>query len=221
MTESHDRRKRLRRLGLVAVAVGLAASSALVGFSLAAFSDTTSNSGNSFSAATSFCGSAGTQTLVADADSYIDENAQASNFGNSVSLQVQSRQGGRNRRALVHFPLPVAPFCSVTSATLRLRAVAGDAGRTLQAYQGAAPWIEGTVSWLTQPPIVGSPATTTSVSSGWIQFDVTAQAQLMLKGVNAGFQVKDAAEGQNPASGQTFTSREGATNRPELVVTLA
>ena len=212
-------RRRPRLIGIVA-ALGVLAASWATGVTLAAFSDTTNNSGNSFSTAPSFCGSPGTQTLVADEDTYVDENAQTANYGNATSLQVQSRQGGRNRRTLVHFSLPSAPFCSVTSATLRLWATAATAGRTLQAYQAATPWTEGTVTWLTQPLATGSPSTTTS-ATGWIQFDVTAQAQLMFLGVNTGFVVKDAGESQNPASTQQFSSREAPTYQPQLVITLA
>ena len=211
--------RRPRLIGMVAALMVLTASWA-TRVTLAAFSDTTSNSGNAFSTAASFCGSPGTQTFVADADTYVDENAPTGNYGNATSLQVQSRQGGRNRRTLVHFPLPAAPSCSVTSATLRLWATAATAGRTLQAYQAATPWTEGTVTWLTQPLTTGSPSTTTS-ATGWIQFDVTAQAQLMFLGVNAGFLVRDAAESLNPASTQQLSSREAANYRPELVITLA
>ena len=214
------RRPRSRRLWVSVVVLGVMASSSLVGFSLAGFSDIAKNSANSFSTAASFCASSGTQTVAANEDAYVDENAPTANYGNAASLQIQSRQGGRNRRTLVHFSLPSAPFCSVTSATLRLWATAATAGRTLQAYQAATPWTEGTVTWLTQPLATGSPSTTTS-ATGWIQFDVTAQAQLMFLGVNTGFVVKDAGESQNPASTQQFSSREAPTYQPELIITFA
>jgi hypothetical protein len=199
--------------------LGVLAASGVVGFSSGAFSDTTSNGGNSFSTAVSFCGNPGTQTLVADEDSYVDENAPASNYGNAASLQVQSRQGGRNRRTLVHFPIPAGSLCTVASATLRLWATSASGGRTLQAYEAAVPWTEGTVTWLTQPPTTGSPSTTTS-AAGWIQFDVTSQVQSMLL-LNAGFLVKDASESQNPPATQQLSSSEAASYRPELVITLA
>lgn len=189
------------------------------GVTLAAFSATTSNTGNSFSSAPSFCTSPGTQTVMADADSYVDEQQPNNNFGSSTSLRVQSRGGGRNQRALVHFPFPVAPFCAVTSATLRLSTGSGDAGRTLQAYQVATAWTEGTATWATQPLTVGSPSTTTS-AAGWVQFDVTAQTQSLFSGLNSGFLVKDAAESQNPPRSQQFRSREASSDHPELVITL-
>ncbi|HEV8682133.1 MAG TPA: DNRLRE domain-containing protein [Actinomycetota bacterium] len=220
MTEPLGMGGRWRGLALALAALGLMASTAAVGNSMAAFSDTTNNPGNSFSAAASFCASPGAQTVIADADSYVDENAPASNYGNSTSVQIQSRQGGRNRRVLVHFPLPAAPFCSVTSATLRLYANAAKPGRTLQAYQAATPWTEGTVNWLTQPPTTGSPSTTTS-ATGWGQFDVTAQVQSLFAVLNTGFVVRDSVEDENPASTQQFSSRDAPTYRPELVITLA
>lgn len=185
----------------------------------AAFSDLTQNPGNSFSAATSFCSNPGTQTITADADSYVDQYAPTTNYGTSLALEVQSRLGGRNRRVLVHFPLPAAQYCTVTSATLRLNANSVALGRTLQAYALASPWTETGVTWSNQPATAGSPATAPS-ALGWVQFDVTGQVQTMYAGSNNGFLVRDSVESQNPASLQVYGSREGLTT-PELVITLA
>ena len=200
--------------------LGVLAASGIVGFTSGAFSDTTSNGGNSFSAASTFCGTPGTQTLIADADSYVEEQRPTNNHGSATSLRVQSRAGGRNQRTLVHFALVPSPLCTVTSATLRLFTGSGDAGRTLQAYQAATPWTEDTVTWVTQPLTLGNPSTTAS-AVGWIQFNVTAQTQSLFGGPNTGFLVKDAAESQNPARNQQFNSREASNYLPELVITLA
>jgi hypothetical protein len=206
----------------VGAALALLAGSWAVGTSLAAFSDTANNPGNSFTAAASFCASPGAQTVTADADSYVDENSPGSNFGSSLTMQIQSRGGGggRNQRTLVHFALPPGQYCTVTSATLRLNASVFAPGRTMQAYRAAAPWGEGSVTWANQPAVTGTPASTAS-ALGWIQFDVTTLVQAMYAGSNDGFLVRDAVESQNPASTQQFSSSEAATSHPELVITLA
>jgi hypothetical protein len=190
------------------------------GASLAAFSDTTNNPGNGFSAASSFCTNPGAQTLIADADAYVDENAALSNYGASTSLHVRSRAGGRNRRTLVHFPVPAGVFCTVTSATLRLWATSADGGRTLQVFEVDTIWTEATVTWATQPLAVGTPSTAAS-AAGWVQFDVTGQAQSLFGGLNTGLVVMDSLEGQNPAKSQQYSSREAGSYPPELVITLA
>lgn len=206
-------------MGIVAALAVLTASWA-TGATLAAFSDTTNNPGNSFSAAASFCSNPGTQTLTADADAYVDENAALSNYGASSSLHVQSRAGGRNRRTLVHFPAPAGLFCTVTSATLRLWATSADGGRTLQVYELATVWTEGTVTWATQPLAIGTPSTVIS-AAGWVQFDVTAQAQSLFGSLNTGLLVKDSMEDQNPPRTQQFSSREAGAYPPELTITQA
>jgi hypothetical protein len=210
----------LGRMALVVAALGLLGAPGVVGDSLAAFSDTTNNPGNSFSAAASFCTNPGTQTLIADADAYVDENAVLNNYGASASLHVQSRAGGRNRRTLVHFPAPAGSFCTVTAAALRLWATSADGGRTLHVYELATIWTETTVTWATQPLAVGTSSTAAS-TAGWVQFDVTAQAQSLFGGLNTGLVVKDSLEGQNPARTQQYSSREAGSYRPELVITLA
>jgi hypothetical protein len=213
-------RRRSEVIGIV-VALAVLTTSWATGTTLAAFSDSTQNPANSFVAAGSFCASPGTQTLVADADSYVDENAAGSNYGTSATLYVQSRAGGgRNRRALLHFALPPGQYCSVTSATLRLNATTAALGRILQAYQVGSPWTEAGVTWSNQPSTIGSPSTVPS-AMGWVQFDVTAQVQAMYAGSNDGFLVKDSVESQNPASLQILSSREGLVTQPELVITLA
>jgi hypothetical protein len=202
------------------VVLGVVASSTLVGFSLAAFSDTTNNTGSSFSAATSFCGSPGTQTLVADADTWVAEDQPSTKRGSQTSLEVQSRAGGRNRRVLVHFALPAAQFCTVASATLRLNATSSDPGRTMEAYRAVGAWTESAVTWSTQPAATGAPATA-AASTGWVQLDVTSQVQELYATGNDGFLVKDSAEGQNPARRQAYDSKESSGSPPELVVTFA
>jgi hypothetical protein len=211
--------RRLSPLLSIAAALVLVVASSGIGMTLASFSDTTNSLGNAFTAAASFCASTGTQTVTSDADTWVDEYQPTTNRGTQTSLEIQSRNG-RNRRVLVHFALPAAPFCTVSSATLRLNSTNADLGRTLQAYRVVGAWTESGVTWNTQPAAAGSPATAAS-SAGWVPFDVTVSVQTMYAGGNDGFLVKDSVESQNPATNQAYDSRESSGGPPELVITFA
>ena len=207
--------------GLLVTLCCVAALGALVGTTLSAFSDEASNGGNSFQAASTFpCSSPGTQTVVANADSYVREDQATTNYGNSTALEVFSRNNQRNRRALVTFSLPATPSnCTLTGATLRLNASSATVGRTLEARRLTSAWTEGGVTWTNLPPSTTTGMATTTSAGGWRQWSVAAQVQAMYAGTNHGFLVRDATE---DAAGngqlQEFSSRTGA-NPPQLVLT--
>ncbi len=181
------------------------------------FSQTTQSPGNTFQAAASFCSAPGNQTVAATADTWVDENQSNRNHGTSTTLEVNSAPG-RAGRTLVRFPLPGIPTnCSVTAATLRLYASLTQGPRTLHAYRAASAWSENAVTWNTQPPTAGPPASTDS-GAGWRLWDVTSQVQAMYSGSNHGFLVRDSVEGDANRR-QRFDSVESAANVPELVVT--
>jgi hypothetical protein len=208
-------RRRTVLLALWALAV---VGSHVVGDSMGAFSATTSNSGNSFEAAASFCTNPGSQTVDADADAWVDQLLPLVNHGMDSSLFVRSELL-ENRRALVSFPLPPVPsHCSVTLATLRLYAKSAEGTRILHAYQAAAAWTETGVTWDNQPPTTGDPAATPS-GTGWREWTVTTQVQAMYSSSNYGFIVRDSVEDDLLPSTQTFSSREDASDRPQLVIT--
>jgi hypothetical protein len=209
----------VRRSIVIVAALGTTLG-ALLGGTLAAFSAVTSNSGNTFSAAASFCSNPGTQTVTASLDSWIDEAVPSSNFGTDTRLQVQTKSAG-NQRALVTFVLPAGSGCSVTNATLRLFLETSEGVRTLEAYRLASSWTESGVTWSNQPGTTGTAATASSTTTPntWIEWTVTSQVAAMYSGSNNGFLVKDATEGAASRVRQKFTSREG-TNQPQLVVTL-
>ena len=182
----------------------------------AAFSRTTANAGNAFQAAASFCGSP--VTVTADADAAIREQQPTNNFGTATTLEVRSQNTGRNRRSLIHFTLPaLPPGCTLVSASLRLFTVTLDAGDVYQAYAAGGGWSEDAVTWSTQPPFGGTPATATT-AAGWVSWTVTAQVTGMYAGANNGFVVKDRTEGGTPPAMNAYSSREGATP-PQLVIT--
>jgi hypothetical protein len=212
----------MRRWAALLIVWGLGAvSGSMVGWTSALFTSTTSNPGNNFSAASSFCSSPGSQTVTSDKDSYIREDAPGSNSGTAVDLWVQS-QGAQDRRTLVSFPLPPKPAgCLVSSAVLRLYATTVSPSRTVQAYRVAASWTETGVTWTNQPTTVGSSTTSASGSeAGWKESNVTTHVEGMYSTTNHGLLLKDAAEGAGTQEEQVYSSREGA-NGPELVISFA
>lgn len=207
-------------LGTVAAMLVLAASWG-TGMTLGALSDTTQNAGNTFTAAASFCSSPGNQNVGADADAALIQQAPGMNFGTFPIFHVQSHSGSRNRRGVLHFPLPAIPAnCTLTAATLRLNATSAAVGRTLDVYRLAAAWTETSITWTNQPTTTGAASSAPS-ASGWVQWDVLAQVQAMYSGANNGFLVRDRYENAGSARLQVFRTREDTTNIPELVLTFA
>jgi hypothetical protein len=162
----------------------------------------------------------GTVTLAADADSWVLENSPDSNYGDDTVLKVDSKDDA-NARALVHFDLAssIPSGCQVEDAALRLYASAYKEGRTLQALSLGEAWTEPDVTWETQPPPDEvAPSTTAPSGAGYVEWDVTSQAQAMHAGANHGFLIRDAVE-DGGGFDQGFNSREKAPdNPPQLVV---
>ncbi len=167
------------------------------------------------------CSSPGSQTVVADSDSWVYQVTPTTNSGTDTTLYIQSYNTSRNSRTLVHFALPaVPPGCAATGATLRLNSTLAITGRTLQVYQASAAWTELGVTWSNQPATTG-PAVTTTSATGWRTWAVTSQVQAMYTGANYGFVLRDSVESGAGQYYQGFASREAATNKPELVITFS
>ena len=160
-------------------------------------------------------------TLVSSADSWLDQNSAANNFGGDSILKVRSKGPRDNFRALVQFALPpgIPQGCRVGSASLRLFAASATAGRELQALRVATGWSESGVTWNAQPGTAGAPATTAS-GVGARVWDVTAQVQAMYDSAALhGLLIRDAAE--NADAEQSFHSREKGESAPVLTVVFA
>lgn len=166
------------------------------------------------------CSTPGSQTVSANADSWIDQNSTSTNKGTDSVLKVTSKSGNLNTRALVQYDLPSIPAgCSVTSAKLRLYNSSPKSGHTLEALQNAASWTESGVTWSNQPSTTGTAATATTPSNaGWMEWTVTSQVEAMSSGSNYGFKLRDAAEDGAAGDEQSLSSREAGSNPPELVV---
>jgi hypothetical protein len=215
--------RRTQKIFLATAALSLMVAAA-VGLSGASFTSQSANPANTFTAATNFCTDTSLHTVTADRDTYVDQNtATTATGGTGTTMNVQSRNSNRNQRALVGFTLPTKPAaCSVVTATLKLNATVSDSGRTLEASQilPSATWSETAVTWNSQPATTGTAATTSS-ALGLRSWTVTSQVQAMYGSTNAnnGFLVKDQTESSASAKMQTYSTREGSSNKPVLEVT--
>jgi hypothetical protein len=192
----------------------------------AAFTGTTGDAGNQATTATTFCPSAGNATLTPVADTAVYQSSSGTNYGNgSIGVGVGTTTTA-NAYSYIKFDLAAAAIparCTVTAATLTIRAAAANAGGTLQVYRADAAWNPATMTWATgRVGFTGTPATTASRSSAGPQtWDVTALTRELRAGTNNGFALRDSADSAASARYQTWDSMESgiAANRPQLVLT--
>lgn len=162
---------------------------------------------------------AGSATLIAVADAWVDQAAPSKNYGGSGNLVVASRDKGRNKRSLVRFATPTVPAgCTVRTARLSLAAKEPN-GRRLLVSRASRAWDER-VTWATAPAATGA-ASAATVSATTVTWTVTTQVQAMLGGANYGFVLADAAENSTRHVEQAnFDARTGP-RPPVLVVSWA
>jgi hypothetical protein len=149
-----------------------------------AFSATSANSGNTYSASACM---AGTITVTPASDSYVTEANPGTTHGTDTTLRSQT-QNNANQRTFVLFDLPTVPsVCVVTTAvlTLTLASASLNGSPVIQAYQAAGAWSEGGLKWPNQPATTGTPATGSGTTG--LTFPVTSQVAAMYAGTNAGF----------------------------------
>lgn len=208
------------RRGAAAGALALVAAALLGRLPLtsASFTATTGSGGNSFAAASSFCAAPGSSTANLLNDTMVSQGSPTTNYVSATTLEVRS-QPSNNRRILVRPALPALPArCRVTSAVLTFSVSSYKAGRTYQAYRIATDWTVGTVTWNTQPPTTGTPATATVTNGTW-SIGVASQVQAIYdSGTNTGLLVRDATEDAAPEQHNTYSSLDGSTP-PTLTLT--
>jgi hypothetical protein len=158
-----------------------------------------------------------TLTFGAVADTYVDEEAPTTALGRGPELSVDATPV---RQAFLRFAVGgVAPF-AVERALLRLRVGSGtgaagaDGGGTVHRISNAT-WTEGTTTYARRPVVDGPalaarPAAVRSDETA--EFDVTAAV--------GGDGSYDFALVHGSSDGVTYRSREAATGRPALVLTL-
>jgi hypothetical protein len=186
-----------------------------------------------------------TVTVGAIADTTIKQGSPNQSFGAQQTLVL--REGGS--RVLVRFDLAAirSAVGSGSLATAQLQLYIGtnagnwgSTGRTVDAYRIDAAWVESAATWncaddanpANDAPdcaqqwnggtIEGDAADTvvvTNATSGWIQFDVTADVQAFLAGTeNDGWLIEKTDEGQGGRL--NLVSREGMPGQgPRLVLT--
>ena len=152
------------------------------------------------------------KVIAVDADTYVRSGTHANrNFGTSPSLVVDADATGDRTEAFIRFKL--APLAGrITRARFRCYVSNGSAN-AFDVFS-ASDFDEGTVTYNTRPTMNGSAlATVTSAGQGaFVQVDVTALAQR-----NATFVI---ALRPRSGDGLTCLSKESASNKPSLVVTV-
>jgi len=182
-------------------------------------------------AATRTYGAPVTCTLTAVADSYVDRLLATTNFGTSGVLNVNP-SAVSTERVFVQFDLtacsPAIPADAlVQTAQLRLTTASGVlATRTIDMRSVSASWTEAGVTWNTQPAVAGSVTSSAGVTLGQgagtvISWTATSDVQSFVTGATTdfGFRLSDGAEGAAVGVVLSFSSREAASGRPQLVVT--
>jgi hypothetical protein len=178
-------------------------------------------------------GSPVTCTLTASADTYVRSDQAGSSFGTLTTLDVNA-MGSATRRSLVAFDLtacsPDIPSDAIVhSATVRLTTstVASTSTRTYDLYRATSSWTEST-TWTTQPSVAGSATSSVTIpaltlAGTTFEWTVARDVQAFVAGdqANLGWRLNDANEGALVSISTSFSSREAASNRPQLVVTFA
>ena len=179
-------------------------------------------------------GSPLTCTLTASAaDTYIRSDQTGNSFGTLTTLDVNA-QGSATRRAFVRFDLTacspeISSDAIVHSASVRLTtaSLASTSTRTYNLHRATSSWTE-TTTWASQPSVAGTATSSVSVpaltlAGTTFQWPAGRDVQSFIAGdqTNLGWRLNDANEGGLISLTNSFSSREAASNRPQLVITYA
>jgi hypothetical protein len=187
--------------------------------------------GPQLSATSHTFGSPVTCTLAASGDSYVAKEAAGSNFGTGTTLIVSS-SATTTKRSLVQFALigcspAIPPTALVTAASLSLTTAALQLGtRTYEVHGISATWTEIGVNWTNQPAAAAGVSGSATVSLGTpsgttVSWNVIGDVQSMVSGAasNEGWRIVDSSETSFLETTLTLSSRNAASNQPQLVVT--
>ena len=222
-------RRRILRSGPGSAVLGAAAAFTVLlaqHTTTAAFTGQTGTTGNTTSTAATFCTSPGTTTpaLTATLDTAVYQSNPTTSYGTGTSIGVGSATSA-DAYSYIKFDLTAAPIparCTITSATLTVRASTPRAGGTLLVYRADAAWTN-TITWnVGRVGFTGTPSSTASLSSAGFQtWNVTTLARELYAGTNNGFALKDSVDNSASARYQTWDSLESGTaaNRPKLSIT--
>jgi hypothetical protein len=151
-------------------------------------------------------------TIVADADTYVDQSKPTSNFGTSSSLIIN---GNSNPAKDTYIRFQVSNiFGTVRRAILRVFTTTNGTNDGPAVYTTASSWIETGVTYNTRPARTSGVLADAGAieTETWVEYDVTSAVV-----ENGTFSFNLTA---TSSDGAIFSSRE-ASNPPQLVITYA
>jgi subtilisin family serine protease len=187
------------------------------------FTVTAASGGKSGTAQVTVTGGGGSVTLNPVADAHVrDGTSAATNFGTVTPMEVKNTtSAGSVRRLFVRFAID-GVGSGVTQAKLRLNGNAVTTAKLIGVYAVAnTTWGETTINWNNAPAIGAKQGASVNVgtTAQYWEWDVTGyiQSQKSAMATAVTFELKpDGTSNDGPS---VFSSREAASNKPQLVVT--
>ena len=164
----------------------------------------------SASATTPAAPSTTTSTFAPTADAYVSEATPSANVGTSTTLRVDA---GTDPDVETYIRFPVSGLTgSIQSATLRLWVGADATGNGPAVFTTASTWSESSITWANRTARVGTGTDDKGSipTNSWVEFNVAS--------LIAGNGTYDFVLAGTSTDGINFSSREAATNKPQLVV---
>ncbi|VGO18030.1 sulfatase-like hydrolase/transferase [Pontiella sulfatireligans] len=161
-----------------------------------------------------FCAHAAEFSFTAIEDTFVQKNKPTENFGGVTPLLLKQYGNTFERTPFLKFDLTaLGSATNVVSARLRLytEALSDDGAGRVDAWAVDNSWSASTITWSNTPPLGSLISTGWLAATGWFEVDVTPYI------TNAGIVsiVVTTPVGGTPSK---FTSTEGASNHPVLVV---
>ena len=148
-----------------------------------------------------------TFTFVSVADSYVDANNPATNFGVATTFRVD---GSPIVRSYLRFNAQGLSG-NVTKATLRIFANSASSSSIVANSLNNNTWTETTINYNNAPPIGGSLGSASPIGAGvWVSIDITAYVT-----GNGTYNLVLTTPGSTAIS---LASRESGANAPQLIV---
>jgi chitodextrinase len=151
-----------------------------------------------------------TSTFAPTADAYVAEATASTNFGTSTTLRVDA---GTDPDVETYIRFPVTGLTgAIQSAKLRLWVGSDATGNGPAVYTTASTWSEGSITWATRTARVGTGTDDKGSipTNSWVEFNVAS--------LIAGNGTYDFVLAGTSTDGINFSSREAASNKPQLVI---
>jgi hypothetical protein len=160
---------------------------------------------------------ASAQTFNPTADSYIHDVNATTNYGTALDLIVKKGTSTNFRKSYLKFDLTTSGVTVVSGATVRLYATVPTV-IDMNIHQVSDAWTETGITW-SNAPAEGTIIATTSLiaTPGYYNWDITSYVQSQFTGNDKIISiVVYSATVSSPSI--SFSSREAAANKPELVI---